>query len=103
MLRSRERARRAGTLPRADGTLESALAAVRDFAIFLITQRAKDDWALVDAGDVEAFLTTRPRMRGRHLSVLRQFFTFARAERLVLVDPTHDVPSQRERAAAAAP
>jgi site-specific recombinase XerD len=98
MLRARERARRAGTLPRADGTIESALAAVRDFAIFLITQRSKDDWALVDVGDVEAFLAAHPRMRARHLSVLRQFFAFARTHRLVLADPTRGVPSQRERA-----
>lgn len=98
MLRARERARRAGTLPRADGTLESALAAVRDFATFLITQRAKDDWALVDVGDIEAFLATQPKMRGRHLTVLRQFFRFARTHRLVLVDPTRGVPSRRDRA-----
>jgi site-specific recombinase XerD len=98
LLSSRERARRAGTLPRADGTIESALAAVRDFAIFLITQRTKDDWALVDVADVEAFLAARPKMRARHLTVLRQFFAFARARRLVLVDPTREVPSQRDRA-----
>lgn len=98
MLRARERARRAGTLPRADGTIESALAAVRDFADFLITQRSKDDWALVDVGDLEAFLAARPRMRARHLSVLRQFFAFARTHHLVLADPTRGVPSQRERA-----
>lgn len=97
MLRARERARRAGTVPRADGTIESALAAARDFANFVITQRSKDDWALVDVGDVEAFLATRPRMRQRHLAVLRQFFAFARTQRLVLVDPTRGVPSQRER------
>lgn len=84
--------------PQADGTIESALAAVRDFANFLITHRSKDDWALVDVGDVETFLAARPRMRARHLSVLRQFFTFARAHHLVLADPTRGVPSQRERA-----
>jgi site-specific recombinase XerD len=98
LLRSRDRARRAGTLPRADGTIESALAAVRDFANFLVTRRGKGDWALVDVADVEAFLAARPRMRARHLSVLRQFFGFARSHHLVLVDPTRGVPAHRERA-----
>lgn len=98
MMQARERARRAGTLPRADGTIESALAAIRDFANFLNTQRGKDDWALVDIADIEAFLAAHPRMRARHLGVLRQFFAFARAHRLVLTDPTRGVPSQRERA-----
>jgi site-specific recombinase XerD len=97
LLRARERARRAGTRPRADGTLESALAAVRDFTFFLTTQRHKEDWALVDVGDVEAFLAARPRMRHRDLAVLRQFFAFARTQRIVLIDPTRGVPSQRDR------
>lgn len=97
MLRAQGRARRAGTLPRADGTIESALAAARDFAIFLTDQRGKQNWALVDVGDVEAFLATRPKMRARHLTVLRQLFAFACRQRLVLVDPTRGVPSPRER------
>lgn len=97
MLRSRERARRAGTLPRADGTIESALTAVRDFAIFLTDRRSKQDWALADVSDIEAFLAAHPKSRQRHLSVLRQFFTFARTQRLVLVDPTRGLPCPRER------
>ena len=98
MLQARERARRAGTRPRADGTIESAIAAVRDFAHYLQDQRGKDDWSLVDIHDVEAFLAAHPRMRGRHLSVLRQFFKFARTNRVVLVDPTRGVPANRDRA-----
>jgi site-specific recombinase XerD len=98
MLHARERARRAGTRPRADGTIESALATVRDFADYLVTVRSKDDWSLVDVHDVEAFLAGHPRMRGRHLSVLRQFFKFARNNRNVLVDPTRGIPANRDRA-----
>jgi site-specific recombinase XerD len=97
LLANRERARRAGTLPRSDSTVESALAGVRDFAVFLTEHRGKQDWAVVEVGDVEAFLAARPRMRARHLSVLRQFFRFARSRHLVLVDPTRRVPSCRER------
>jgi len=88
MLRARERARRAGTRPRADGTIEAALATLRDLARFLATVRGKLDWALVDVGDVEAFLATLPNGRKRRLTVLRQFFGFARRQRLVLADPT---------------
>lgn len=60
MLRARERARRAGTRPRADGTIEAALATLRDLAPFLAETRGKLDRALVDVGDVEAFLATLP-------------------------------------------
>ena len=89
MLRARERARRAGTRPRADGTtIEAALATLRDLARFLATVRGKLDWALVDVGDVEAFLASPPNGRKRRLTVLRQFFGFARRQRLVLADPT---------------
>lgn len=98
MLQARERARRAGTRPRADGTIESAIAGVRDFAQYLLNHRGKDDWSVVDVHDVEAFLAAHPRMRGRHLSVLRQFFKFARNNRVVLVDPTRGIPPNRDRA-----
>lgn len=87
-LRARERARRAGTRPRSDHTIETALAIVRDLARFLIAERGKHQWALVDIGDIEAFLAGMPKSRKRRLTVLRQFFRFARAQRLVLVDPT---------------
>jgi len=88
MLRARERARRAGTRPRTDATIDAALATMRDLARFLATVRGKLDWALVDVGDLEAFLALLPKGRKRRLTVLRQFFGFARTQRLVLVDPT---------------
>ncbi len=88
MLRARERARRAGTRPRTDATIETALATMRDLARFLATMRGKRDWALIDVADLEAFLALLPKGRKRRLTVLRQFFGFARTQRLVLVDPT---------------
>jgi site-specific recombinase XerD len=94
MLSNRERARRAGTRPRTDHTLETALATVRDFACFIATA-GKNDWALVDRHDVEGFIAALPRTRGRRLSVLRQFFRYARRTRLVLVDPTEVVTTGR--------
>jgi integrase len=97
MLYARERARRAGTRPRADRTIESALTIVRDLARFLAAQRGKQDWALVDIADIEAFLAELPKNRVRRLAVLRQFFRFARSRRVVLVDPTRGVTVKRHR------
>ena len=87
MLAARERARRAGTRPRSDHTIETALATVRDLALFLADERGKQDWALADVHDVEAFLATLPRGRKRRLTVLRQFFRFARSRKIILADP----------------
>ncbi|MFJ8637192.1 integrase [Streptomyces sp. NPDC093568] len=91
LLRARERALRAGTLPRTDTTIDAALAIVRDLAIFLADQWGKQDWALADVHDVEAFLARRPKARQRRLIVLRQFFRFARSRKVLLVDPTREV------------
>lgn len=88
LVRSRERARRAGTHVRSDSTIENALANMRDLARFLVDERAKTDWATVQTADVEAFLNTQPRNRRRRLSTVRQFFGWARRHKLVLVDPT---------------
>ncbi|MES4905110.1 MULTISPECIES: site-specific integrase, partial [unclassified Streptomyces] len=87
-MRAQERARRAGTRPRSNHTLETALATLRDLALFLVDHRGKNDWALSEVHDVEAFLATLPRARKRRLTVLRQFFRFARSQHIVLVDPT---------------
>ncbi len=97
LVRSRERAIRAGTRPRSDSTIEQNLAIARDFAVFLVTERAKTDWAIVQADDVEAFLNDRPTNRRRRLTALRQFFRWARTQRTVLVDPTADIPITNQR------
>ncbi len=76
MLTARQRARRAGTRPCTDHTIETALAIVRDLARFLAGRRAKQDWALADVHDIEAFLVTVPKSRKRRLTVLRQFSGF---------------------------
>jgi site-specific recombinase XerC len=94
MLRARQRARRAGTRPRTDATIEAALATMRDLASFLASVPGKRDWALVDVGDLEAFLAQSPKGRKRRLTVLRQFFGFARTQRLLLVDPTHGLSAK---------
>jgi integrase len=97
MLASRERARRAGTRPRSDHTVEAALATMRDLALFLADERGKRDWALADVHDIEAFLATLPRGRKRRLTVLRQFFRFARSRKVILTDPTRGLAAREPR------
>jgi len=72
------------TRPRSDSTIEDRLSTVRDLAIFLTTERGKDDWATTDVHDIEAFLAARTTNRRSHLTALRQFFAWARAGKLVL-------------------
>lgn len=89
-LQSRQRARRAGTKPRSDRTLEINLSAVRDLACYLSTHRpAVTDWTLVATGDAEAFLAhiANPGYRARQLHALQDFFRFARQHRHILADP----------------
>jgi integrase len=91
-LQARQRARRAGTRPRTDRTLEINLAAVRDLARYLVAHRPEvTDWTLVGVGDVEAFLATitNAANRARHLHALKVFFLFARQHRHILANPTH--------------
>ncbi|KAF5991050.1 site-specific integrase [Streptomyces sp. WAC00263] len=57
----------------------------------LVDDRDKNTWALVDVHDVEAFLSTLPKGRKRRLTVLRQFFRFARSQKMLLVDPTREL------------
>lgn len=94
MIRSRERSRRAGTLPRTDATIEAALAIVRDLALFLAGERGKQDWALTDVHDLEAFLAGSPKARKRRLVVLGQFFRFARSQKTILVDPARGLTAR---------
>jgi hypothetical protein len=93
-MRAQDRARRAGTRPRSDHTLETALSILRDLARFLTEHRGKNDWALVDVHDVEAFLATLPKAGKRRLVVLRQFFRFARSKHIVLIDPTRTLTAK---------
>jgi integrase len=102
LFRSRERARRAGTIERADSTLEGTIAIVRDLARYLSSDRAKQDWATVEVGDVEMFLELQPTNRRRRLSVCRHFFAWARKNKIVLVDPTTSLPPVRSRGFAGA-
>lgn len=96
MTQGRERARRAGTRPRTDHTIEAALSTIRDLAQW-VEARGKLDWALVDVHDIEAFLALTPTNRSRRLTVLHQFFRAARTHKVVLVDPTRGLAAKRAR------
>jgi hypothetical protein len=96
MLGARERARRAGTRPRADDTIERRLSIIRDLAIFQ-TARGKADWATASVHDIEAFLATRPASRPKHLTAVRHFFTWARASKLVLTNPARGLSARQPR------
>ena len=96
-LTARERARQAGTLPRSDSTIEHRLSSVRDLAVFLEAQRGKRDWANADVHDIEAFLAAHPANRKSRLAATRQFFTWARASKLILTDPTRGLTAREPR------
>jgi hypothetical protein len=96
-LTARERARKAGTRPRSDRTIENRLAAVRDLAVFLASERGKDDWAMTDVHDIEAFLQLRPANRRAALTGLRQFFGWARSSKLILISPVSGLSAREPR------
>ncbi len=92
LVRSQERARRLGAHVRSDSTIEGNLGIVRDLARFLVADRALSDWAMVQTSDVEAFMNAQPASRRRRLTGSRQFFRWAKRNKLVLVDPAADIP-----------
>ncbi|MHB8330112.1 MAG: tyrosine-type recombinase/integrase [Acidimicrobiales bacterium] len=92
MVAAQQRALRVGTHVRSDTTIESSLAIVRDFALFVLADRRKENWSMVEISDVESFLLRQPANRSRRLGGLRAFFRFARKRKAILVDPTAGVP-----------
>jgi site-specific recombinase XerD len=94
---AQQRARRAGTRPRADRTLTDELGTLKDLACFLAAQKSKTGWATVQAADLEAFLAQRPASRARRLTVLRSFFRWAKTSHLVLADPAAGLSARKHR------
>ena len=84
LLAGRERARRIGEQPLTDHTIEQRLAVLAQFATHL-DQHGVNDWATCSSAHLEAFLATG---RGFRLAALRDFFHFARQQRICLTDPT---------------
>jgi hypothetical protein len=86
-LGERDRARRAGRRPLSDITLEARLRILRDLSVHLATSGPVTSWAEVTTGDLERFLSCRPRSRHQDTYVMRRFFAFARQRKLILADP----------------
>ncbi|HEY3759945.1 MAG TPA: site-specific integrase [Solirubrobacteraceae bacterium] len=86
LLAGRDRARRIGERPLKDHTIEQRLAVLADLATRL-DQHGISDWATCSPSHIEAFLASG-RDRGFRLAALRDFFHFARQQRICLTDPT---------------
>src|SRR5258708_5088170 len=66
-----QRARQAGTRPRADATIAGELAILSDLASVLAAERGKTDCATTQAADLAAFLSPRPPSPPRALTPSR--------------------------------
>jgi site-specific recombinase XerC len=86
LLTGRERARRIGEQPLADHTIEQRLAVLAALAVHL-DRDGVHDWATCSRAHIDAFLVTSGD-RGFRLAALRDFFHFARQQRICLTDPT---------------
>lgn len=86
LLVGRERARRIGEQPLADHTIEQRLAVLAALANHL-DDDGVHDWATGSRAHIDAFLATGGD-RGFRLAALRDFFHFARQQRICLTDPT---------------
>lgn len=86
LLIGRERARRIGEQPLTDHTIEQRLAVLATLANHLHRDGVRD-WATCSRAHIEAFLATGGD-RGFRLAALREFFRFARQQRICLSDPT---------------
>jgi hypothetical protein len=87
-LTEQDRRARGGRRVLSDITLATRLRILRDLAAHLATSREVTGWAEVTTTDLERFLAARPAARHQRTYVLRRFFAWARARRLVLTDPT---------------
>lgn len=105
-----DRRTRTGRQALSDITLATRLRILRDLAAHLGTTREVTGWAEVTTGDLERFLAASPAARHQRTYVLRRFFAWAKARRLVLTDPARalalgaqpaftgtvlDIPAQR--------
>lgn len=86
LLSGRERARRIGEQPLTDHTIEQRLAVLAALAIHL-DRNGVSDWATCSRAHIDAFLAAGGD-RGFRLAALRDFFHFARQQRICLTDPT---------------
>lgn len=82
-----DRRRRTGRHTLSDITLEARLRILRDLAAHLLTRREVTGWAEITTEDLESFLARKPAARHQQTYVLRRFFTWAKAGKIVLTNP----------------
>lgn len=97
-LTEQDRRARAGRRVLSNITLATRLRILRDLTAHLRTRREVTGWAEVTTTDLERFLAARPAARHQRTYVLRRFFAWARARRLVLTDPTRPLSLGRQPA-----
>ena len=95
LLSGRERARRIGEQPLTDHTIEQRLAVLAALATDLDRTGVRD-WATCSREHIETFIATGDR--GFRLAALRDFFHFARQQRICLTDPTAGLVHRPARA-----
>ncbi len=94
LLAGRDRARRIGERPLKDHTIEQRLAVVAHLATHL-DQHGVTDWATCSRSHIDEFLAIGGR--GFRLAALRDFFHFARQQRICLTNPTTGLAHQPAR------
>ena len=94
---AQQRARRAGTRPRADRTLAGDLAVLRDLARFLARAGPRPTGPPSRLPTWRHSSPVRPASRARRLTTLRSFFRWARASRLILANPAAGIRAGRPR------
>jgi hypothetical protein len=100
LLSGRERARRIGEQPLTDHTIEQRLAVLASLATHLDRDGVRD-WATCSRVHIETFIAAGDR--GFRLAALRNFFRFARQQRICLTDPTAGLAHRAASAAAPSP
>ncbi|MEO3936389.1 hypothetical protein V3N99_06480 [Dermatophilaceae bacterium Soc4.6] len=87
-MNEQDRRRRTGRHTLSDVTLETRLRIVKALARHLLRTRTVTGWAEVTTQDLESFLARTPAARHQQTYVLRRFFTWAKAHKIVLTDAT---------------
>lgn len=86
-----ERRSRTGRRTLSNITLATRLRILRDLARHLVATREITGWAEITTADLECFLATNPDARHQRTYVLRRFFAWSKARRLILVDPARSL------------
>lgn len=82
-----DRRRRTGRRTLADSTLAARLRILRNLAAHLRAGREVTGWAEITTADLESFLARTPAARHQQTYVLRRFFAWSKARKVILTNP----------------